>query len=89
MSWLASYRKGKDKHVKIDGTQIDECPVSYITAKSAALVALYSRAAVLSETLGQGTAYGADISQWPAVLVDAVVTCRSEENHAQNLIMES
>lgn len=72
----------------VPNTEIDECPVSFITPRSQELVAIFGTAQHGQRASGSAL-YGPDLSKWPAVAVDALVCLELEKNAADNARREA
>lgn len=66
------------------GTEVSECPVSYITPQSNHLVERYRRERSAIACTGSSL-MGPDRGNWPARLVDAFVTLEREQQLLESL----
>ena len=70
--------------MNIKGTQLSECPVSFILPDSMQLITLVHTSMDTKELAG-ACLYGTDSGKWPAWYVDAVTvigSCRQREKEA-------
>lgn len=80
--WHAEYRTGKGEAYSVDGTEVNECPVSLITPRSLELVQIFARARYVADE-GGAALFGPDISRWPIWAVDATVVIEQERAKEQ------
>ena len=71
----------------MEGTEIDECPVSFISPATLSLMGTLD-VAELARPSGAAL-YGPDLSKWPARMVDALVTIEIERTKADNARQEA
>jgi hypothetical protein len=67
--WTATYKTRNGTPYEIDGSDIDECPVSYISADSAELAGSLELARQVREATGESPL--PPVNRWPARLIDA------------------
>lgn len=67
-------KDGGAREKVIEGTALSECPVSFITPESIALVDLV-RSSKLAHNVAGAPLFGTDSSKWPAWWIDAVSIC--------------
>ena len=65
---------------------LTECPVSFITSRSAQIVSMFHNAGLIREQTG-GSALG-DPSEWPGWLVDAALIVKVAEIRQENARIE-
>lgn len=75
--WMAMYRTSKGTSYDIEDTQIDDCPVSYITPHSLELIQIANRTDLAKEKTG-AAAYGPDLSKYPSRMVDVFTILERE-----------
>ncbi len=85
--WSATYTTD-DGQYEVTDTEIDECPVSFITPKASEIVQILNRTRHAKENSGAGL-FGHDLSKWPAWAVDAVVVIEQERIKAENARFEA
>jgi len=67
--WTATYETAKGSHYEIDGTDIEECPVSYISSLSAELAGSIDIMNQVREATGENPL--PPVIEWPVRLLDA------------------
>lgn len=90
-SWFAEYtiESGADSITYVvPGTEILECPVSYITPRSQELVSILGTATHAQRATG-ASLFGPDLSKWPAKAVDASVCLELERISTDNARREA
>ena len=81
--WIPEYLTSKDIPYYPEDVSCNECPVSYITAESLALIQLDNRQRTAKEATG-AMMYGPDLSRWPSRIVEACNVIEAERNNAEN-----
>jgi len=87
--WEAQYKSPilNEPPVRIEGTAVNECPVSYCTAESVELVQLFHRASTLKEVIGT-PGYGPDF-EIPSRMADAFVILHDQSKVVENALRRS
>ena len=81
--WCAVYRTQKGTAYEIPDTQIEECPVSFITPLSIELIQIANRTSLAKEKTGAGM-YGPDLSKYPSKFVDVITILEREVRKETN-----
>ena len=87
--WVPTYRVD-DLQYEVPSVSINECPVSYITAESLALVELETQARTIQQAAGAAFG-GPDSAEWPAWWADVVTVaarCRAAEEYERDKALE-
>jgi hypothetical protein len=71
----------------VPGTEIAECPVSYIGAEARQIVEIFFRGKLIHGNCG-AQMFGPDQSQWPVWAADAVAIIEQESIREHNARME-
>jgi hypothetical protein len=86
--WIPKHKTSKGKVFDLAGPRIRECPVSYITGESRALVNILLQGQMAKEASGAAL-FGPDLSRWPAKVHDAMVILAGEESKLQDARMDA
>lgn len=86
-TWYPKFRQfvgaGRgDVHYNLPEEGIDECPVSFITSESQALVELFSTSKIIQKQNGLGMM--GDPADWPAWLLDAATVIEACDRKQQD-----
>jgi hypothetical protein len=84
--WTATYKTAKGTSYEIDETDIAECPVSYITARSSELVGSLEIARQVREATGESPL--PPVTEWPVRLIDAARLVNVEGIKEHNACLE-
>lgn len=90
--WVRHYSWNKSKEdgggigqVAVKSSRINECPVSYVTPESLALLEMVQGSRMAHKVTG-ACLFGSDTAKWPAVYFDAVRTIHAAEVEEEKLV---
>jgi len=79
------YRYEK-RRVSLDDVWCDECPVSFITPRSRALIEMFVKASLAHQATGAAL-FGPDLSEWPVWAYDAAIVVQEEQNRVERALL--
>jgi hypothetical protein len=87
--WTPQYETEKGSQFNVSEVEIDECPTSFITSESKALIELHGRLMRGKDAVGAAM-FGPDSGAWPAWWLDLISVLEVQkilESNARQLAM--